>query len=117
MHARLQCLTRSEGDSDKVMNDHLVPKTINLCVVKLAQTHSTRPAHGASFSWAKVGPMSGAQPVSGAQPMSEASALAEANALAEASAVGLGCVPRLDLDCFGSQSVSSRLNQRLPFHS
>jgi hypothetical protein len=48
------------------MNEQLAPKTINLCVVKLAH--------------------------SGA----------------------MGCVPRLDLDGFESQSVSSRLNQRLP---
>ncbi len=84
------------------MNGQLAPKTINLCVVKLAQTHSIRFAHGASLSGAKAGPMSRAQPVSAA------------NALAEANAVGLGCVPRLDLDCFESQSVSPRLNQRLP---
>ena len=84
------------------MNEQLVPKTINLCVVKLAKAHSIRPAHGASLSRAKAGPMSGAQPVSGA------------NALAAANAVGLACVPRLDLDCFESPSVSSRLNQRFP---
>jgi hypothetical protein len=71
------------------MNEQLAPKTINLCAVKLAQTHSTRFAHGA-------------QPVSAA------------NALAAASAVGLRYVSRLDLDCFESQSVSSRLNQRQP---
>ena len=60
------------------MNEQLVPKTINLCVVKF------------SNSWAKAGPMS------------------------KANAVGLACVPRLDLDCFESQSYSPRLNQRLP---
>ena len=60
------------------MNEEIVPKRIDLIVVKLVN------------SWAKAGPMSGA------------------------SAVGLDCVPRLDLDSFESQSVSSRLNQRLP---
>jgi hypothetical protein len=72
------------------MDEHLVPKMINLCVVKL------------SNSWAKAGPMSGAQPVSAA------------NALAEASAVGLACVPRLDLDYLESQADSPRLDQKLP---
>ena len=58
------------------MNEHLVPKIINLCVVKL------------SNSCAKAGPMSGAQPMS------------EANALAEAIALGLTCDWRLDLAHF-----------------
>ena len=34
------------------MSEHLVSKTINLCVVKLSKTHSIRFAHGASLSWA-----------------------------------------------------------------
>ena len=72
------------------MNEHLVPKIINLCGVKL------------SDSWAKAGPMSGAQPMS------------EASALAVAIALGLTCVPRLDLDYFESQADSPRFNQRLP---
>ena len=58
------------------MSDHLVSKTINLCVVEL------------TYIRAKAGPMS------------------------KANAVGLGCVPRLDLDYFESQSDSPRLNQR-----
>ena len=43
-----------------------------------------------SNSWAKAGPMS------------------------EAIALGLACVPRLDLDCFESQSDSLRPDQWLP---
>ena len=72
------------------MNERVVPKKTNFCVVKL------------SNSPAKAGPMSGAQPMS------------EASALAVAIALGLACVPRLDLDYFESQADSSRLNQRLP---
>ena len=76
------------------MNERVVPKKTNFCVVKL------------SNSPAKAGPMSGAQP------MSEASALAAANAL------GLTRVPRLELDGptfrhFESQHDSPRINQRL----
>ena len=71
------------------MNERVVPKKTNFCVVKL------------SNSPAKAGPMSGAQP------MSEASALAAANAL------GLTRVPRLELGHFESQPDSLRINQRL----
>jgi hypothetical protein len=40
----------SQGIPDQVASDQLVSKTINLCVVKLSKTQSTRFAHGASFS-------------------------------------------------------------------
>ena len=72
------------------MNQHLLVKMHQLGVANLGN------------SYAKAGPMSGAQPMS------------EASALAVAIALGLACVPRLDLDYFESQADSSRLNQRLP---
>ncbi len=64
------------------MNQHLL--------VKMHQLGVANPGN----SFAKAGPMSGAQPVSGAQPMSEAKALAVAIAL------GLTCDWRLDLAHF-----------------
>jgi hypothetical protein len=71
------------------MNERVVPKTINFCVVKL------------SNSPAKAGPMSGVQPMS------------------RANALGLTFVPRLELDGpalrhFDSQLDSLRINPRLP---
>jgi hypothetical protein len=77
------------------MNERVVPKMINFCVVKL------------SNSPAKAGPMSRVQPMSGA------------NALAAANALGLTCFPRLELDGpalrhFDSQTDSLRINQRFP---
>ena len=77
------------------MNERVVPKMTNFCVVKL------------SNSPAKAGPMSGAQPMS------------EASALAAAIALGLTYVPRLKLDGpthrdFESQPDSPRINQRFP---
>jgi hypothetical protein len=73
------------------MNEHVVPKMTNFCVVKL------------SNSPAKAGPMSVAIALGRAGPMSEAIAL------------GLTRVPRLELDHFEPQPDSPRINQR--FHS
>jgi hypothetical protein len=76
------------------MNERVVPKKTNFCVVKL------------SNSPAKAGPMSVAIALGRAGPMSEAIAL------------GLTRVPRLELDGptfrhFESQPDSPRINQRL----